>query len=121
MSKPQWTPGPWHLDKHNNVRGASEPGLPDGANVAQLGSMTHDGERWRPDLPHLPRWSNAHLIAAAPDEDAALSKAVEWGERYGEERAMVADLGVGEWETFVPPWWHEAKAALAKARGEEAP
>lgn len=48
-----------------------------------------------------------------------LAISCDYAEEKAEDAAMAAGLGIGEWESFVPKWWHKAKAHLAAAREED--
>jgi hypothetical protein len=94
------TPGPWVVDDNREGReGLVTVYGADGSAVTCTGDMEDCTAR---DL------ADARLIAAAPDLLAAIeSEAVR--------RAYDAGLGASEWEAFL---WPEARAAIAKARGE---
>jgi hypothetical protein len=88
MSETKWTPGPWQTEENHIVAGAVRVAVVDTPNI-------HGGVDW------IECDYNARLIAAAPDLYAALS-------------ALLDDVG----RTNSMPGAVQARAALAKARGE---
>lgn len=113
MSETKWTPGPWrcHISHpHLGINGKpSNDGIPyeycitgsneNGGSVLPILGRTHN---WPENFK-----ANANLIAAAPELFAALEELLsEW---FDEE-------GTG---TQDDPFVAKARAALAKARGEQ--
>ena len=100
MKEKEWTKGPWHVDEQNCHAG----------NVATChGDADTWFEVWSPNWSEgIDQEANAHLIAAAPELYEALDE--------------LADLMQGVIEGDYKPdsfTLQVAKAALAKARGEE--
>ena len=98
-SETKWTPGPWHWDAGDV---GVEPGVlyadiytDDEAVIAMFNINLKEGT------------ANARLIAAAPDLYAALERTLSWLTSYQGSGSM-ADHGP----------YNQARAALAKARGE---
>ena len=103
MSEPKFTPGPWEVKRAlRDTDGACDYGV--GADVG--GKKLCIAETFgRVDVNvYPPAEANAHLIAAAPDLYGALKAMADRWEPdcFGTDRAM----------------WEDARAALAKARGE---
>lgn len=96
MSDVKFTPGPWeaHVHPQKTWVGAADASLGSLA-VADVSPIGKAGDQVV---------ANGHLIAAAPDLYSALERAARWLDCYCEP---------GE----VCPL-HQARAALAKARGE---
>jgi hypothetical protein len=90
------TPGPWHV--HTNIGRKGETGvIADGAPciIAIMGNQ----KEWPAETAN-----NAQLIAAAPELLEALEEALSV---------------MGEWgEDGDPEWAEQARAAIAKAKGE---
>lgn len=101
MSKTKWTPGPW-VAKRNGVYRWVEC-----ANwtVCVFYEFREDGSVPEADNAE----SNARLISAAPDMAEALEKLVAW------ENTIEAYIPHGA----LMDAFKAARAALAKARGEE--
>ena len=109
------TPGPWTLDEDTYTV------LGDGRNVTRVHTVDDficDGD----DAEVAEECAaNAALIAAAPDLDAALDRALagiaevyqEWGRETGRKQAAI------EWLINNDPAVVAGLAALRKARGEE--
>lgn len=101
MSNVKWTPGPWEITEPNGTGNG----------------MRIDGPK---DWPRIPEaWlgfavtseeqiANAHVIAAAPDLYQALASCQSW----------ITDGGY-EIDPDVAQICDQARAALAKARGEK--
>lgn len=94
MTERKWTPGPWKwVEGKGTWRGSIEP------DVCDFG----DDTQYYPTEGEPPNEANAHLIAAAPDLYDALEA-----------------LLVTKAPDFIPSrLWDDARAALAKARGEQ--
>lgn len=98
----RWTPGPWiaYPNQDENLFYIAQqdgaPYTPGYSDVCGLSCHTWDGERF------TVQQANAHLIAAAPELFEALEE-------------MLAECEDDEFAPHVM----EAKAALAKARGEQ--
>jgi hypothetical protein len=92
MSRGKWTPGPWRVVDGDFVYALNDAGHNRfSVSVAKYGN------------PRSEQQANAHLIAAAPDMAEALAYIVAWnGTDWNPDKAR--DM---------------ARAALAKARGEE--
>ena len=98
MSDAKWTPGPWETSQS----------LGDAyiwAETEENGVFEHVAVVLRCDEPGM-QDANAHLIAAAPDLYEALEEIADY---VGDEVSFI--LG--------PPVVSAARAALAKARGEQ--
>ena len=99
MSAPKWTPGPWGV------------GVPNDKTYADIG--IHSSEWVIADMCKdvckltVNQRANARLIAAAPDLYEALVLA---------EDRIESERSPGEWD----PLLREIRAAIAKARGEQA-
>ena len=99
MSETNWTPGPWTAARSDPAEGVDVYWICAGAgnSSTELGSMMGG-------YPHDKREANANLAAAAP-------------ELY---EALVAFMKLA-WESHHNnPAYDTARAALAKARGEQA-
>ncbi len=109
MTETKWTPGPWQASL-DNIRGNAWYQDIDGAigqpdehiGLAKV-VVVIDGEDYRQGR------ANAHLIAAAPDLYEALSNFLE-NEKF--------QVGVGGNPNAVEKMLAQARAAIAKARGE---
>lgn len=99
----KWTPGPWKAgrpDMATMVDGAPSKWIYAGEQYVACASGRIDG-------PFDKVMANAHLIAAAPDLYEALDWAIQsWDEHNKHGFNMQGD------------WVQDARAALAKARGE---
>ena len=101
MSEPKWTPGPWKFQ----VRFADQFGC-------QIDIRRSKGKIVFTFVSHLQpssARSTAHLIAAAPDLYEALQRIVKWMDAQGYNALYQDDTAL-----------KDARAALAKARGETA-
>jgi hypothetical protein len=120
MNKPAFTPGPWRISRKERPpigrQASGEPWSKDAnGNVFWGYSVSGSSEAGAAILPTLAAVhnfpdqidANARLISAAPDLYEALDHFVTTAERVG--------LRDGN----MPEWLPKAKAALAKARGEE--
>lgn len=58
------------------------------------------------------------LADAAPDLLAALELAMLFAEKEATHLAIDCHMGASEWESFMPTWTTDARAAIARARGE---
>lgn len=90
---PNWTPGPWRVGTHHQI-------LSTGGDNRCAGIVSYNSWMGIEEAE-----ANAHLIAAAPDMYAALEQLVNTAASY------------------QPHFYNElkqARAALAKARGETA-
>jgi hypothetical protein len=102
MKKTQHTPGPWHIGRRTR-----NPAIysHDGAEIAEMLTVTNDD--WR---------DNARLIAAAPDLLAALERAealLRIAFNPGIDKNVTLCASSCQWAA------NEARAALAKAQGQE--
>lgn len=104
MTERKWTPGPWFIDDelkehccHETAIGAKVP-YGSGMYGKDVGIIV---EVWGNDN----YADNAHLITAAPEIYEALA-------------SIVNELTYGECPPALKPEIAEARAALAKARGE---
>ena len=90
MSEPKWTPGPWTAERGN------------------IGSA-HPLFVVAPHMDGLKPWTDAdaHLIAAAPELYETLERIVKWMDIQGYNALYQDDTAI-----------KDARAALAKARGE---
>lgn len=98
--EPKWTPGPWVLlDGHKRlIIVQPHKYIESGVYVAEVSL-----EAWRPEERKETATHDARLIAAAPELYAAL----DWIMRYVEDGSLPAPGNI-----------KDARAALAKARGE---
>lgn len=73
--RPQWTPGPWHIESEDWGDGCNPTGITDEHDTGIIRS--HEGFAfWHQDQPESgTAWANARLIAAAPDLYDALEHA----------------------------------------------
>ena len=96
------TPGPWEVQRDSHLRFyITQPSdTPD-----RVAGFYAEVRRFTPDIDQVK--ANAHLIAVAPDLLEALQSAVDWIEddRFDDDY-------IGE------QWYHDARAAIAKAKGE---
>ena len=99
MSKPEHTPGPWRVEKHDAARGFSIQALP----------KCNPNGSWHSFIHGLSE-EDAQLIAAAPDLLEALDEVVDSGQ------LVCCD---GEDCVVHGPLISQVKDALAKARGEQ--
>ena len=106
MSQAKHTPGPWRLPTKEEARRWWAPVL---ILDAEGGSLANAQPGFPCDEETIR--ANAQLIAAAPDLLAALETGVELFELDEEANRPGTDA-------FT--WLHQARAAIAKARGEEA-
>jgi|SRR6476620_12372489 len=99
----RFTQGPWIVDRENPciIRDQDDTRIADCDNF----QYTDDGEIQLPDCPH-----NARLIAAAPDLYEALIDFIE---------NPLFQVAVGGNPVVVDRMLDRARAALAKARGEQ--
>jgi len=101
----QYTPGPW------NYAGPSDIGR-DTYSIYGNGPLAYTaGPSDYGDAAE----ANARLIAAAPDLLAALKQIMEW-EGYDHEAGYYPDEDTEQRASEV---WNDAKAAIAKATGQE--
>lgn len=100
MTSEKWTPGPWRIGKVNyaDIYSAVPDAAPDG-----LVALAIKG------LPET--CANAHLIAAAPDEDAALVCCVR-------TLKQLLSIPVVPHKNEIEAAIKQAEAAMRKARGE---
>lgn len=92
------TPGPWTITRESDTH-------PLAIQTAE-GTVAYVRHMGRPD----PEWqANARLIAAAPELLAALESMVDMFERHIDGRPGPDDAAAR---------WDDARAAIAKARGE---
>ena len=102
INETRWTPGPWARSRYH---------YPNRDIVRRLGNSDNDafaGERHICSVSPREKGeqaANAHLIASAPDLYAALHTLIHDGKAY-------------EWHPLFQPLIKDARAALAKARGE---
>jgi hypothetical protein len=92
MTERKWTKGPWQWRNHptEGIDGVIEPYTCQGEGFVEVSE------------------GNAHLISAAPDLYEALEHALDcWEEHCKHGYNMQGD------------WVHDAREALAKARGEQ--
>ena len=103
------TPGPWKIHEHGV---GFEVECANGNVVAQAQQVT----ALRQDTMQSARKANARLIAAAPELLEALSKFVEFAELHGE---VVFSGGGMSAIDAMNACTSEARAAIAKAKGEK--
>lgn len=96
MTEKRFTPGPWKTNRHGDVFAGQEF-------ICCSGRAYDRSEADR---------ANSHLIAAAPELYEALANCL------GHFDTPVARRQVGI-NSDIPVWLVEARAALAKARGEQ--
>lgn len=111
------TPGPWsaHEDEWWRIQGADVASDIDVCAVANpedwpVGASDEGTEAALEECE-----ANANLIASAPCLYAALAKAAESIERMVERKQAVEPTAMALWANVA----HQARAALAKARGEK--
>ncbi|MDJ0894839.1 MAG: hypothetical protein QNJ92_06825 [Alphaproteobacteria bacterium] len=104
--KPMWTPGPWSRGVEGNFRIYAPDGLGRQSGPVAAALHRHDNDE---------RTANAHLIAAAPEQNAVCEKA----------RTLAYDIvfnlpafDVERLQERASELMTEANAVLAKARGE---
>lgn len=108
MSETKWTKGPWKVglaDEHEHQAAFG----PDGYMVADCAIFGFGAAPSEDECT-----ANAHLVAAAPDMAVALSAAPIMS-MYHTARGFEADRLIADYEA----WRVNARAALAKARGEQ--
>jgi hypothetical protein len=124
QSETKWTPGPWRVGAEyrgeiTDIVARVPEGMPC-TGTQTIAIMRTDIEALTLEARGAEISANAHLIAAAPDLYAALEEMLKHGEHEGE-----CDNGDGE---FCACMLHlapsearaqKARAALAKARGEQ--
>ena len=123
----KYTKGPWEIlrlfpfvvttqgDAGKGFGGSIDP-VQDKRNFALVIAMTDHCTR---RLDEETRRANANLVAAAPDEDAALILLIEWGSRVTKIARSAEQIGhsaniIDAFDGAI----ENAKIALAKARGE---
>lgn len=113
MSEPAWTPGPWVARNIGEKENCYAIGVPDDEGYGDAVCFVEEGSHATGGSLH----ADAHLIAAAPEEDDALLAAVMWWEGVS---ALAQDSGrqITFGKDYEPSWIKTASAALAKARGE---
>lgn len=105
MNDTKFTRAPWTVGKADpSVSYASDVHLPAGW---QMITGRYPPFAFGCCVAHVAETADAHLIAAAPDLYAALVRCLEWVE--ADETVHGRTFGCG----------NDARAALAKARGEE--
>jgi hypothetical protein len=126
MAELKATPGPWHVDLDGLLAGSDEREIvalnADGRVVRGIAFVLldtgdfPDGDEWQEDA------ANARLIAAAPDLYAALSELLAAYTDGVSECTCLLDADGSVMEHPANPCVEcKSRAALAKARGEEAP
>lgn len=106
MQREGWTPGPWelcYLGDHSDFDGNSRVVIGDGIRLAVVHT---DG---RPEAE-----ANARLIASAPDLAEALDQLLDL------YVSLAVSGDAGSWDAEKEAEVKDARAALAKARGESA-
>ena len=101
-----YTPGPWtvytRLDEGYRVA------------VANMAHAVADIDEWRPEEETI---ANAHLIAAAPDLLAALTRALT--DRYVPYHAGMCEAMLPDPHGPCDCWKGQARAAIAAARAKK--
>lgn len=118
------TPGPWicgwELDTGDYDAGLSVTAWNRGV-VAEISDRRRNAQYCQHN-PNEETLANAALIAAAPELLEACEAGIKFilaqYETLAEQRAIKAELGVGEWEAFMPEPYHQFIAAIRKAKGE---
>lgn len=103
MTGRAFTRGPWTAERFGVVVGGPSHQYVNGAGQSQIASVMGFTLTTAED-PIAEREANTHLIAAAPELYEALSAILYW---HDEDRHIDES------------WWEDARAALAKARGEK--
>ena len=60
----------------------------------------------------------ARLLEAAPQMLEALEAIYKEAEELAEKVAIRCNMGVGEWEAFMPRWKERVETAIKAAKGE---
>ena len=105
MNETKFTPGPWKSP--TEIQSCLDETSVYGADGLIVAALTYDSSDFRPEEENF---ANAQLIAAAPDLYADLSELTVWWANWMPDAAS-SNGGYGALE--------KARAALAKARGEE--
>lgn len=130
MSEPKWTPGPWRISetwrppigfyKPDRDRLNADGNIFWGYSIS--GSNEHGGSIL-PTLAAVHNFpdnieANAHLIAAAPEMDAALEAALELEALIVERMTCSDESQRRSCQSEIDGTTEMIRAALAKARGE---
>jgi hypothetical protein len=105
MNAPAFTPGPWRASIGALVRVVARRSTICGVHRSGRFAGLHDPQETE---------ANAHLIAAAPDYDAAASRYVQWIEGTGD-----GDIPQHLRDTMETTFGAQLRVALAKARGAD--
>lgn len=118
MNKNRHTPGPWEVDDANPEMVFTTYGADDSGMRQYICDCEGTGSY--ETTPQSEYEANARLIAAAPELLEACKEALEQIQHDNEElaglKAYAAEMGVGEWEAFMPSAWHKLQAVIAKAQ-----